>query len=226
MAEPFQYHFSERLLESESQLNGIDPRPDTFFDDVVDQSVAVVSAIEQLRELPERNQALILAMAREMICEANERVEAFEASAMEHFWGLYLIGSRASGEAHPKSDLDLLSVGSFGLALNFLRPYETAENRTMYTPFDDFARAELTDDELPDEYNVGEIDRKYWVMAFKSKEGRDELLDVDLAVVDLTNVRGDLDDFEAKMDVKDGEPLPRIPLVKLTVEQHQLGWTP
>jgi hypothetical protein len=224
MVDPFQYRFTEWLPGHASQLDEDDPGEGTLVEGVVEASAETVSTIDQFRELPVRNQRLVLGMAADMVLNANWLAHSSRTLGREHFWGLYMIGSRARGEARPDSDLDMLSVGNmsnFDLSLNFLRPYQEPEHRTPGTPFEGFMVTMPPDHELPDEYNVGEVDRKYWVRAQTQEE---DAVGVDLGVVDLTHMRAGLGEFTATMDVEDGRPLPRVPLVELTVAARPMVW--
>jgi predicted nucleotidyltransferase len=222
MAGPFEYYFTERLPQFEAQMEDDDIaaiQQGDLIGDIVDDSIKTIAAIDQLRELPVRNQDLVLDMARMMVLEANQLVDSGEANWKANFWGLYVIGSRARDEARPDSDLDLLSVGTFYHNLGFVNadPYF----RTANTPFEGFDIE--VPDELPDEYNVGDVDRKYLVRATPQEEG---VLPVDLSVVDLTFVRATLGDFKVSMDMDEGKPLPRVPLVELTVAERPMIWRP
>src|SRR6185369_17982965 len=73
-------------------------------------------------------------------------------------------------------------------------------------------------EELPREYNMGEVDKKYLVRATPKTVG---VLPVDLNVVDLTFYNADLDIFKETMDVDEtGNKLVRLPLVELSVAQE------
>ena len=221
MAEPFQYHFTERLVDPTFLLDDEDAGTGPFVGDVINESIGAVSAIEQLRELPERNRNIVLDMAERMVREANRLTDSFEASGQENFWGLYVIGSRARGDARPDSDLDLLSVGTFYRNLSFLNLLESPDYLTRGTLLAGFD-VELPD-ELPDEYNVGDVDRKYLVRATPHETGT---LPVDLSVVDLTfGGEATLEVFKTKRDVEDGRQLPRVPLIELSVAQRPMVWT-
>lgn len=178
-----------------------------------------VSELGQVSTLPIRNQAMILDMVRIMMESANGCVGSWEAKHPQ-FWGLYMVGSRANSTNRPDSDVDLLSVGTFYYRQGFSSEWGIAdgdvlEGFTVEVP-----------EELPSEYNMGAVNRKYLRRATPQMAGA---LAVDLNVVDLTFTRGaTLDSFKADMDLdEDGAPLHRLPLVELTVEttpQPSLHW--
>jgi predicted nucleotidyltransferase len=168
-----------------------------------------IASVEAFQTLPERNQKLVLDMASFAIKRANDTDDRWK----QNFWGLYVVGSRARGEARPDSDLDLLSVGTFYRAQGFI----------------DFLREDIFEGfeleipvELPDEYNIGDVDRKYLVRATPTVE---EVLPVDLSVVDLTFWRGTLDTFKETMDIaEDGSELARLPLFELSVPEERFAF--
>ena len=217
MSTPFTHHFDQKhpaySFEIKQERFSGTPILDTF----IDEARASVSAVEQFMELPERNQSLVLDMTRMMIEAGNRMFGKYEAGFRVNYWGLYIIGSRASEEHRTDSDLDLLSVGTFYRQLGFgLTPRRGDSSREDVTSegFDIKLPSEL-----PDEYNIGAVDRKYLVRANPEEEG---VLPVDLNVVDLTFIRANLDDFLTKIDVDDsGIQLPRIPLVEVTVAQSR-----
>lgn len=130
----------------------------------------------------------------------------------KNFWGLYIVGSRASGQERANSDLDLLSVGTF---------YRQQGFKGTDGELDTFEGFELEmPEELPTEYNLGYVDRKYLIRATHNTEGP---VPVDLNVVDLTFSEETLDNFKNKMDVaNDGSQLPRIPLFELFVTKEEI----
>lgn len=195
MAEHFVYHLEDQLSSAD-------------IDEAIGQAHEVIAGIEAFQAIPARNQKLVLDMAGFAIDRANtiDRVDRWR----ENYWGLYVVGSRSSDKVHSDNDLDLLSVGTFYHDQGF----------TSYRQRDIFEGFKLVvPDELPDEYNVGDTDRKYLVHATPTEEG---VLPVDLSVVDLTFTPVSLDDFKETMDVAEGRgSLARLPLLELTVaEQH------
>lgn len=178
--------------------------------EVVKEAQGAISQIEQFGQLPERNQKLILDMAGFAFAKAND---AEGSDWRENFWGLYIVGSRARGEAREDSDLDLLSAGTLYRSQGFMDIF--GENSV-------FDGLELdVPKELPSEYNVGAVDRKYLVRARAADKG---VLPVDLNVADLTFVRTDLKQFKTREDVsEDGSELARVPLFEVTVAQEYWG---
>jgi len=211
----FTYHFSERLPRTEEQREqeGFEDLPS--LEAVVADAIKTVEAIEQIQALPPQNQQLVLAMARRMLKTANDIASSEVAVRRTNESGLYLIGSRARGDARPDSDVDLLSAGTFFRNQGFLGFYPLADEKPDV--FDGF-RIEIPD-ELPDQYNIGWVGRRYMVRAKPEADG----LPVDLKVADLTWMGGmTLDSFK-QADVTDSfppTPLPRIPLLEVGVAEH------
>lgn len=211
MAEHFVYHFEGKhpIIDSQRGKEGYGDRP--LIDEVISEADEVISAIEQFKDLPDRNQRLLLNMSSFIIIMANEIIGDYDGWN-QNFWGLYIVGSRARGVASSDSDLDLLSVGTFYGDQGF---GGYASSDLPEGIFKDFVVE--APEVLPDEYNVGDVDRKYLVRATPSTPG---VLPVDLSVVDLTFAGGEvtLNRFKATMDVDEsGVPLSRIPLVEVTV---------
>src|SRR3989344_3360282 len=205
MTGTFEHIFSKRYPKTPEQQSWGKFQGQPPLGDIVDQALSEISEGEQFRRLPEWNQGILLSMACFMIDKAND---IYHADWRGNYWGLYIVGSRARGDATPDSDLDLLSVGTF---------YRDLEFRDRYDDEDDvFDRCDVVrPDELPDEYNVGEVDRKYLIRAVPRVEGA---LPIDLSIVDLTFTDDTLDDFKDTLDVdSNGEPLPRLPLVELII---------
>ncbi len=205
MAGTFKHTFRTRYPNSPEQQSWSKFEGQPPLGDVIDQALDEVSAGEQFRQLPDWNQGILLSMACFMIDKAND---IYHKDWRGNYWGLYIVGSRARGDAAPDSDLDLLSVGTFYYDLGFKDRYDDED--------DVFGRCDIVrPDELPGEYNVGEIDRKYLVQAVPRVEGA---LPIDLSVVDLTFTDDTLDDFKDTLDVDgSGKPLLRVPLVELVV---------
>lgn len=178
-------------------------------DEIATRAKAAIAEMEEFSVLPERNKKLILDMSGIMLAEAN----AMGHHWRQNYWGLYIVGSRARHDYRSDSDLDLLSVGTFYGSLGFSAYYTHQE-----TPvFEGYNTEVLTQGELPSEYNVGEVDRKYLIRA-APEEPEDGTLSVDLSVVDLTFLTASLADFKTTMDIDHlGNPLPRIPIVEVTV---------
>lgn len=210
MAEPFVYSFEDSLPIYEVDQSWERHKGKPLLAEVIGGSHAAISALEQFQALPERNQQLVLDMASFMLTRANR----FEDRWKENFWGLYIVGSRAGDEARQDSDLDLLSVGTFYRDQGFFERYSLpSDDKGIFEGFD-LDKPE----ELPSEYNVGEVDKKYLVRATPKVEG---VLPVDLNVVDLTFYRATLDSFKETMDVaEDDSPLTRLPLVELSVAKE------
>ena len=208
MAESLQYYFTHQLPKTSFEQEWSRYQGLPLLNEVIASATEAVSAIEQFEQLPERNQKLLLDMAGFIVTSANHMVNSGNSSAQENYWGLYVVGSRARGEARPDSDLDLLSVGTFYSAQGFLWGSTDIE-----PVFKDFEVDEP--DELPSEYNTGDVDRKYLLRATPHNEG---VLPVDLSVVDLTFTRYTLGEFKDTLDVDEaGAALPRVPLVEVTV---------
>ena len=203
MAGHFTYTFEHRLPSTEREQRWERYKGQPLFGEVVAEAHEAIAAIEAFQALPERNQKLVLDMTVFAMKQANDMFETWR----ENFWGLYIVGSRARGEARPDSDLDLLSAGTFYRAQGFSDSYDKPG------VFEGF---ELKSPEvLPSEYNVGKVDRKYLIRATPTAE---DVLPVDLNVIDLTFWRATLDSFKETMDVaEDGSQLPRVPLFELTV---------
>lgn len=217
MAEHFRYTFADRLPEISAQQEEDRYGGMPLFGELVAQAHETIGDTEIFQALPARNQKLVLDMASFAIGSADRMFDTWRNHRWrENFWGLYVVGSRARGEAGPDSDLDLLSVGTFYRSQGFLD--------WRHEP-DVFEGFELeVPDELPDEYNVGDVDRKYLVRATPNAE---DVLPVDLSVVDLTSWKATLEGFKETMDIaEDGSQLPRTPLFELTVLQdlHALQW--
>lgn len=208
MAEYFVYEFEEGLPRTplEQEWEKYDGKP--LLGDVVAEAHGVIAGIEPFQTLPERNQKLILDMAEFAMVRANSISDEWR----ENFWGLYVIGSRARADAQASSDLDLLSVGTFYYDQGFSSWTEGPgifEGFSLETP-----------SELPNEYNVGDVDRKYLVRATPDEKG---VLPVDLSVVDLTFWDSTLDGFKESLDIaEDGSQLPRVPMFELTVPEERL----
>lgn len=200
----------ERVATTPSgQHSDREPEDYSVLDEVIDAAKEVVSANEQFAVLPKRNQQLLLDMASLMVYHAN-RIRQSDGWK-KNYWGLYIVGSRARGDAVPDSDLDLLSVGTFYRDQGFAGASGPVE--AIFKGFDI-----EEPDELPSEYNVGFVERKYMVQATPHDQG---VLPVDMSVVDLTFMRATLHDFKRTMDVDPlrGTPLPRVPLVELSVAE-------
>lgn len=219
MAEHFVYHFDGQLPSMEFQRGKERYWDRPLVDEVISEADVVISAIEQFQVLPDRNQRLLLDMAGYIIDTANMMFSGGHNDRWkQNYWGLYIVGSRARNEADPDSDLDLLSVGTFYDDQGF------GEYARLGVSVDVFEGFDLdVPEELPDEYNVGDVDRKYLVRATPTTP---RVLPVDLSVVDLTFVRGvTLDIFKESMDVDEsGAPLSRIPLVEVTVADDHLDF--
>jgi len=212
----FDYNFSARLPRTaeEREWDNFDGLP--TLESVIHDATEAISAVEQFRLLPGRNQDLITSMATQMLGSANKIAGSDRALYRRNESGLYLIGSRARGEAGPDSDVDVLSVGTFFRDQGFLGFYNGGElGQPKPEVFDGFDIE--VPEELPNNYNIGLVDRKYLVRATPQGEG----LPVDLSVVDLTHAGITLDKFKAERDTgRDGEPLVRIPLLEVTVEEY------
>jgi len=198
MARHFENHFVEKLSEPK-------------LEQTLNEAAVQLSRIDVVRELPVRNQQAIFDMANFMICSANEIILSGD-DWRENYWGLYIVGSRATGQTHSASDLDMLSVGTFYSNLRFPELWGRSSWPKVFEGFE----VEMPD-ELPDQYNLGEVDRKYLLRAAPQSEG---VLPIDLNVVDMTfDDSVGLDDFLVDRDVDNaGEQLPRIPLVELIIE--------
>ena len=205
MAGTFEYTIRSRYPENVEQQSWAKFEGLPLLGEIVEKAVSKISQGEKFKQLPEWNQGVLLAMASFMIDKAND---IYHADWRGNFWGLYMVGSRARGDARPASDLDLLSVGTFYRDLGFRDRYDHEDKI--------FAGCDVSrPDELPGEYNVGEVDRKYLIRAVPIVE---DALPIDLSVVDLTFTDDSLDDFKESLDVdQNGNPLPRVPLVEITV---------
>ena len=186
---------------------------------LTDEAEEAIRGIEAFRTLPESNQELVLGMSERIISSANAMSGSVDAWK-QNYWGLYMVGSRATGKAFDDSDLDLLSVGTFYRQQGFDASFAWGSDggNDLFVQFD----LEVPE-ELPGKYNVGDIDRKYLVRATpkKLRRSRRTTVPVDLNVVDLTFMKGGLEQFKAKADVDDdGAELPRLPLVEVTVEAN------
>lgn len=211
MADHFTHRFDTQLpVDAHSRETWGIPEDVPLLGDVITEAQELITRIEAFQGLPERNQKLILDMADCAISRAN----AYPPEMwFENYWGLYVVGSRARDEARDDSDLDLLSVGTF------YRDQGFADWARHDDIFDGFG-VDIPDD-LPSEYNVGSVDRKYLMRLTPEEDG---VLPVDLNVVDLTFIRASLDKFKEEMDVaEDGSELPRTPIFELVVpEEHVL----
>lgn len=221
MAGYFQKHFAERLLPAGYEFEPGEEKPEDTrsLDEVIADASETVSAIEQVKELPERNQKLIADMT-ELIVRQADAVFGNGNNWRANYWGLYIIGSRARGEAEDDSDLDLLSAGTFYRRQGFAGSWGDYDDHGVFAGF-----GVSVPEELPDEYNLGDVERKYLVRA----EPKDDcVLPVDLVVADMTHTRVDLEGFKAEHDVSaEGSTLPRIPLVEVeTAERPPLVWKP
>ena len=205
MAGTFEHTIRSRYPENVEQQSLAKFKGLPLLGEIVEKAVSKISQGEKFKQLPEWNQGVLLAMASFMIDKAND---IYHADWRGNFWGLYMVGSRARGDARPASDLDLLSVGTFYRDLGFRDRYDHEDKI--------FAGCDVSrPDELPGEYNVGEVDRKYLIRAVPIVE---DALPIDLSVVDLTFTDDSLDDFKESLDVdQNGNPLPRVPLVEITV---------
>lgn len=231
MAEPFTYEVlhqlpTEAYMQEWDRYQDQDGEPRPLLSWVVDQAVDAITDFEEFWTLPKRNRELIIDMAAYMLASANHIKGTYENTWSTNYWGLYIVGSRARGEARPDSDLDLLSAGTFyrnqGFRGGYLGVRELVSGRKNI--FDGFEIE--APDELPDEYNVGAVDRKYLLRArvpedpsgIKMRYPKPEpVLPVDLSVVDLTFTNSSFDDFKLRLDVDcNGEELPRIPLVEVS----------
>ena len=223
MPEHFDYTLDKKLPVREFQRENDEQMVDLpLVSELTRNAEDVISSIAEVAALPARNKKLILDMAAYMIFNANHIIHSWDNHDGNQ-WGLYIVGSRARGEATPDSDLDLLTAGSFYRNMNFLTP-----NRMDWDPNGIFDGFDIeVPDELPTEYNVGDVDRKYLVRAtpepinphMKMKYPKPEVvLPVDLNVVDLTWDSPSLADFLEIFDT-DGElvKLPRIPIIELDV---------
>lgn len=221
MAGYFQKYFAERLLPQGYEFEPGEEKPEDTrsLDEVIAEATGTVTAIEQVRKLPERNQKLIADMAELMVRQA-DMVFSNGNNWRANYWGLYVIGSRASGEEREDSDLDLLSVGTFYRSQGFAGSWGEYDDHGVFAGFE-----VNVPEELPDEYNLGEVERKYLVRAEPKDEG---VLPVDLVVADMTHMRVDLEGFKAEHDVSaKGSPLQRIPLIEVeTAEPPPLVWRP
>lgn len=217
MAGHFEYRFSGDLPESKIEQGWDRNAGKPLMGDVLKQAHVEVGAVEAFQALPERNQQLLLDMTDFAMRAANSMSGTWgDGKWRENFWGLYVVGSRARNEADDESDLDLLSVGTFYRSQGFL------DWRDRSDVFDGFELE--APDELPSEYNVGDVDRKFLVRATPKAEG---VLPVDLNVVDLTFWKASLDSFKETVDVADdGSQLPRVPVFEITVSQdrHATRW--
>ncbi len=211
--EPYSYHFTHKLPRAKYGEDKWDRNKNLpTLESVLDACTESVSCRKELQELPERNKKLLLDMSRNIINMANNITGTYDASWTENYWGLYIVGSRARGDARSDSDLDLLSVGTFYRAQGFHSWIDGVEKQVL-RGFD-----QEIPDELPSEYNHGDVDRKYLNRLTTSEEG---VLPVDLNVVDLTFTRASFDYFKEEMDTDEkGSPLPRLPLVEVTVARR------
>lgn len=211
--EPFKHYFSRQLPREKYGENKWDRYKGLpTLESIIDECVESVSSRQEFQALPERNQKLLQDMSSYIINTANSTVGTWDAQWAENYWGLYIVGSRARGNAQPDSDLDLLSVGTFYRSQGF-RNYHDGDDNPIFDGFD----LELPS-ELPSEYNVGVIDRKYLCRAVPTEEG---VLPVDLNVVDLTFINANLGYFKAEMDTdENSSPLPRLPLVEVVLAQR------
>lgn len=108
MAGHFAYTFDAALIRhGQAQEDGHYEGP--LLDEVVAEAQKDIETIEAFQTLPERNRKLILRMTAFAINEADRTIDRWR----KNFWGLYIVGSRASGQERANSDLDLLSVGTF-----------------------------------------------------------------------------------------------------------------
>lgn len=217
----FQKYFAERLLSPGYEFAPGEERPEDTrsLDEVIAEATETVASIEQVKELPERNQKLITDMA-ELMVRQSDAVFGNGNNWRANYWGLYIIGSRARGEAEDESDLDLLSVGTFYRRQGFAGPWGEYDEHGVFADF-----GVSVPEELPDEYNLGDVERKYLVHAEPRNDG---VLPVDLVVVDMTHTRVDLEGFKAEHDIgAEGSSLPRIPLIEIeTAEPPPLVWKP
>ncbi len=208
--EPYSYHFTQRLPRAkfgEDEWEGNEDLPTV--ESLLDACTESVSSRQELHGLPTRNRELLLDMSRNIINMASGMPGTDASRWTENFWGLYIVGSRARGDARPDSDLDVLSVGTFYRSQGF-RSWSQGIEQPVLRGFD-----QKVPDELPSEYNYGAVDRKYLNRLTTSEEG---VLSVDLNVVDLTFTKASFDYFKEQMDTGEtGNILPRIPLVEVTV---------
>lgn len=221
MAGYFQKYFAERLLPPGYEFEPGEEKPEDTrsLDEVIADATGRVAVIEQVRKLPERNHKLITDMAELMVRQA-DMVFGNGNDWRANYWGLYIIGSRARGEAEEDSDLDLLSVGTFYRRQGFAGSWGEYDDHGVFSGFE-----VSVPEELPDGYNLGEVERKYLVRAEPKDNGA---LPVDLVVADMTHMRVGLEDFKAEHDTgPEGSTLPRIPLIEIeTAERPPLVWKP
>lgn len=217
----FQKQFAERLLPPGYEFEPGEEKPEDTrsLDEVIVDATETVAAIEQIKELPERNQKLIADMTELIVRQVNA-VFSNGNDWRANYWGLYIVGSRARGEAEDDSDLDLLSVGTFYRRQGFAGSWGEYDDHGVFAGF-----GVSVPEELPDEYNVGSVERKYLVHAEPTDDG---VLPVDLVVADMTHMKVDLEGFKDEHDVStEGSPLQRIPLVEVeTAERPPLVWKP
>jgi predicted nucleotidyltransferase len=215
MASGFVHKFASAYPKNADQQQWGEFADRPLISELIAEAVTAISDVEQFRQLPVRTQEVLVRMAGFMISRANG-YEMHDWRKNE--WGLYVVGSRARDDARPDSDLDLLSVGTFYRDLDF-------SDRFDYEEAGVFAGFNLErPDELPDAYNVGEVDRKYLVRATPKAEG---LLSIDLSVVDLTFTEDSLEGFKSELDVDEyGLPLARVPLLELTTPVRIIHWRP
>jgi hypothetical protein len=203
--------FHNRIARTESEK--VD-RFEYTISDYASEATRVMGDIVAVQRLPERNRRLLARMARFMLATAND---TFESDCTyrwkQNYWGLYMIGSRSYNAGRADSDLDLMSVGTFFTDLSF---HKTDLSLDETEPvFDDFDTQ--LPQKLPDNYNIGEVDRAYLIRATPHHP---DALPVDLKVVDLTFVHGNLNYFKQVMDTDEqGKCIHRIPLIELFVDQ-------
>lgn len=192
-----------------------------YFNGELERTMGAVSntGLPETRFWPDHLRETVFMMTEYMLYHAQQACRAHLPS--DRFWGVYVIGS---GQERPPRlvDLDLLTVTNMGECGYFVMPL-TELGLYPLANFD--LEDELFGQEMPEQYHVGEVDRaslfKYVAVQPNSNS---DFKDLNIKAIDFAEedeaVVSRLDEFEAGLDIDAaGQPLSRLPLVKLRIEK-------